>query len=374
MSPRKYIKKIKKRRPRDPFQYDRAVGLRYTTDALPGIKRAGACYAAPDGEIIGDWRVMARIRAIGIPKDWKIVWISPYGNGHLQATGYGPNRRRATIFHPRWIEVSRANKFERLKLFAATLPAIRERIVHDLDTAGLPRSKALAAVVRLLDLTSQSAEPVRHYGSEHLGDVARLLFRGRKILFQSRNLYEARMAKAVTRLSDLPGQQLFEFIDHQGTRQTVTSNDIHDYIRDISGGDFGIRDLRSWSATVLTYARLLKLAPFTSDEQAARNVRQTVEAVAKQLAHSPVIARRGHIHPAVIDHYLHGVLFSPTDFAPSDNPYALRPEEQAILAMIEHKIEPKPDPPPEPVPELEAVAQPDPASNPAGEPHAPEQS
>src|SRR5436190_10175993 len=245
------------------------AGLRYTSDDRPGIRRRrrgrSFQYIRPDGGAITDAAERARINALAIPPAWTDVWICPSPNGHLQATGRDARGRKQYRYHPRWREVRDEVKYGRLIKFAEALPSIRMRTNADLAKSGLPREKVLAAVVQLLEKTLirvGNEEYARQNGSIGLttmrdahakvsGSTVRFEFRGKSGIRHAVDLNDRRLAAIVKACRDLPGYELFQYIDDDGTRQVIDSCDVNDYLREICGSDFTAKDFRTWSGTVL---------------------------------------------------------------------------------------------------------------------------
>ncbi len=308
----------------DPEESAEEAGLRYVTDAEPGIRRRragrGFAYTGPDGERITDRRLLARIKSLAIPPAWTDVWICPSPRGHLQATGRDARGRKQYRYHPRWRSARDEVKYERMIAFGQALPAIRSRLDHDLSLPGLPRERVLAAVVRLLEKTrvrvgnEEYARENRSFGLTTLrnghAEVGtnriRFRFRGKGGKEHDVRLSDARLARIVARCQDLPGQALFTYLDEDGEPRTVGSSDVNDYLREISGEDFTAKDFRTWSGTVLAAWALSELEEFDSEAQAKKNVVRAVEAVAEHLGNTPAISRKSYVHPTVIDAYLDG--------------------------------------------------------------------
>src|SRR6202035_2476670 len=218
----------------DLVQTARAAGLRYVRDSMLGIRRrrrgSGWTYLDPAGKAIRDARERIRIQSLAIPPAWTDVWICPRPNGHLQATGRDARRRKQYRHHPDWRQARNETKFDRMITFAETLPSIRERVEGDLGRPGLPREKVLAAVVKLLDETlirvgnDEYARQNGSYGlttlrSEHVdvsGATIRFNFRGKSGVRHRVDVRDRRLARIVQRCQELPGEELFEYLDENG--------------------------------------------------------------------------------------------------------------------------------------------------------------
>jgi DNA topoisomerase-1 len=300
--------------------------LRYVCDQrTPGIRRIGRHnrfrYVDVHGRTVSDRAELQRIKALVIPPAWTDVWICRDPRGHLQATGRDARGRKQYRYHSRWREVRDEVKYGRLVTFARTLPRIRRRTCADLRRRGLPKAKVLAAVVQLLEKTlirvgnEEYARENRSIGlttmrDQHTrinGSSVRFEFRGKSGVQHAVDLRDARLARIVRACRDLPGYELFQYVDEEGRREVIDSADVNAYVREISGDDFTAKDFRTWAGTVLAAGALSELAPFSSTAQARRNVVRAVEAVAKRLGNTKAVCRKSYIHPAIFDAYLDGV-------------------------------------------------------------------
>jgi DNA topoisomerase-1 len=340
----------------DPWASAQAAGLRYASDTQPGIRRTrvgkGFRYIGVDGSPIRDPEVLRRIRALVIPPAWSEVWICPRPDGHIQATGRDAKGRKQFRYHPHWRAVRDATKYDRLIAFGEALPLLRARLDQDLGRPGLPREKVLAAVVRLLETTLiriGNAEYVRQNGSFGLttlrdrhvqvcGATIQFQFRGKSGILHSVRLNDRRLAAIVKRCQDLPGYELFQYLDAEGQRQTIDSADVNAYLRQATGQDFTAKDVRTWAGTVLTACTLWKSAAFASQTQAHKNIVQAIDAVAKRLGNTRAVCRKCYVHPTVLEAYLDQSLFTmpSPDAAPETTTVqpGLQPEEAAVLAFL----------------------------------------
>ena len=301
------------------------AGLRYVTDLDPGIRRRargkGFAYADAAGRPLRDKDTIARVRTLAIPPAWEHVWICPLENGHIQATGRDARGRKQYIYHPGWVAVRDANKFARMRVFGKALPVIRRRVAADLALPGIPREKVLGLVVRLLDATlirvgnEQYARENRSFGlttlrSRHVevkGSAIEFRFRGKGGIAHRVVLSEPRLARVVRRLLDLPGQELFQYVDEAGELRTIDSADVNDYLRAIAGEDFSAKDFRTWYATRAAMAALERSETKTL-AQARTEVKRVLAEVAKKLGNTPAICRKSYVHPFVIESFLAGEL------------------------------------------------------------------
>lgn len=310
----------------DPVASAKAAGLRYVSDARPGIQRkksgTGFRYIGPDGKPVRDKEVLGRIRSLAIPPAWVSVWICPSANGHLQATGRDAKGRKQSRYHPRWREVRDETKYERMMLFGKALPAIRERVEHDLARPGLPREKVLATIVRLLETTfirvgnEEYARKNKSYGlttmrEKHVdveGSTVKFKFQGKSGVRHTIDVNDRRLARIVKRCLDLPGYELFQYLDADGEPHTVDSSDVNEYLREITGEHFTAKDFRTWAGTVLASMMLREFEAFDSQAQAKKNVIRAIEQVAARLGNTPSVCRKCYVHPAVLDCYMSGTL------------------------------------------------------------------
>lgn len=344
----------------DPVEAAQAAGLQYTSDNSPGIQRRlrgkkQFIYVGPDGQVIRDANEIKRIESLAIPPAYRDVWICPVANGHLQATGRDARGRKQYRYHPLWRMVRDQTKFTRMILFSQSLPTIRQQVDRDLMLPGLPKQKVLAAIVRLMELTrirvgnEEYARANQSYGlttmqDQHVdvsGSKIRFCFRGKSGVEHDIQLSDRRLARIVKSCQDIPGQDLFQYVDEAGQSQSITSGDINQYIKDIASQDFTAKDFRTWAGTVLAAAQLAETEQFTSETAAKKNITQVVKAVASHLGNRPATCRKYYVHPAIFVAYLNQSLYeSMAQHAEkiSENPHALKPEELAVVAILEQQI------------------------------------
>jgi DNA topoisomerase-1 len=323
--------------------------LRYVDDSRPGYAREwlnGAfAYSNTQGKRLTDEAEIRRINALAIPPAYTHVWICPDPRGHLQATGRDARGRKQYRYHPQWRETRDATKYERMLAFSAVLPKLRARVARDLGLDGMQRDKVLATVVRLLDTTlirvgsEEYARENRSYGlttlrKKHLkvqSGTLRFQFRGKSGIEHDVSVNDPRVARIVRRCMDLPGHDLFQYLDADGTRHTVSSADINDYLREITGADFTAKDYRTWAGSVFALAALRKLAWETVTE-ARRHVVGTVKEVAKLLRNTPAVCRKCYVHPAVIEAFEAGEL---TGELPAARRSGLKADEAVLATFLE---------------------------------------
>ncbi len=300
------------------------AGLRYVSDDRPGYSRRPKNgdfeYLDVEGKRIRDEQRLLRIRRLAIPPAWKEVWICPSPNGHIQATGRDARCRKQYRYHERWREIRDENKFARLADFAAALPKLRRRVTQDMRLPGLPRQKVIATVVRLLERSfirvgnEEYARENKSFGlttmkNRHVtvkGPRLRFRFRGKSGREHEVDVIDRRIAKIVGKCQDLPGQDLFKYVDDAGEVRDVTSQDVNDYLREVTGHDFTAKDFRTWAGTLLATMALNAQEPFETKKQAKANVKAAICAVAELLGNTPAVCRKCYVHPAVLEAYLAG--------------------------------------------------------------------
>ncbi len=302
----------------------RAVALHYTSDTEPGIsrRRRGRSfhYAGPDGRTVRDAATLSRIRALAIPPAWTNVWISDDPVGHIQATGRDARGRKQYRYHARWRHVRDEVKFHRLAALCRALPALRATVAEDLAQPGLEKRKVVATVVDLMERgqlrvgNDEYARTNHTYGATTLhnrhakvhGDTLELSYRGKSGIDRRVKITDRRLAQIVRRCRDLPGQRLFQYIDHDGAIRPITSTDVNDYIRDATGGPFTAKDYRTWAATLGAALLLCALERPTDARTCKRCIKRVIDAVAQRLGHTPAICRASYVHPQLIEDFTNG--------------------------------------------------------------------
>ncbi len=328
------------------------AGLEYTSDLEPGIRRVrkgkGFIYLDPQGKQIRDSATLNRIQSLVIPPAWEHVWIATRPRGHLQATGRDKRGRKQPLYHPHWRVVRDANKFDRMVGFAKKLPRIRRRVARDIRRAGLPREKVVATIVKLLEMTfarignEEYARENRSFGLTTLRDrhvtvrgaTVRFLFTGKSGREIEVDLTDKRVARVIKRCEDLPGQMLFQYIDGDGERRLVTSDDVNQYLREATGEDYTAKDFRTWGGTVLAVSALREMLNFESAIEAKRNVISGIDSVARKLGHTRAVCRRAYVHPAVIEAYMDRSLEDALKGKVAKTFLRLKADEAAVVALL----------------------------------------
>lgn len=332
--------------------------LHYVDDSRPGISRRKRGdrfqYYDPQGERITDADDINRLDALAVPPAYTDVWICADPRGHLQATGRDARGRKQYRYHPRWREVRDANKYARLTAFGKALPKLRKQLEARLAEPGFSREKVLATVVMLLDATlirvgnTRYARENKSYGlttlrNRHVdirGSKIRFQFRGKSGVEREVSVKDRRLANVIKRCQELPGQDLFQYLDEQGQRHTISSSDVNDYLHQLTGADFTAKDYRTWAGTAMALAVLRELE-WQPESQARSHVVATVKDVAKQLGNTPAVCRKCYIHPAVLEHFSLGELSR----LPKPRMRKGLKAEEVALAMFLERLESEGDAP-----------------------------
>ena len=340
-----------------PEEAAEEAGLRYVSDEQPGYtrKQKGDDFEFFDtaGKPIKDEPRVLRIKRLAVPPAYKDVWICPSPNGHLQATGRDARGRKQYRYHERWREARDETKYGRMLPFAAALPKIRRRIKADLGLPGLPRNKVLATVLSIMQRTfirigneeyardnkSFGLTTMRNRHVEVKGAKLRFTFRGKSGVSHEVGVDDRRLARIVRKMEDLPGQEIFAYVDEEGVACDVKSQDVNEYLREISGEDFTAKDFRTWAGTVLAAVALHALERAGTETAAKKNVKSAITAVSKILGNTPAVCRKCYVHPAVLEAYLTGSpiegLKQKTEEQLEEKLEYLRSEEAAVMAFLE---------------------------------------
>lgn len=337
------------------------VALRYVNLTDPGIRRVksgtGFHYVGPSGRAVRSKATLDRIQALAIPPAWREVWISRDPRGHLQALGKDARGRKQYLYHPQWRQVRDEAKYERTIEFARQLPRIRRAVTRRLRSRRLSREKVLAAVVRLLETTlirvgnDEYASQNGSFGLTTMRDrhvrtrAGRITFDfpGKGGVRHEIDLTDTRLASVVRQCQQLPGQQLFQYQDDNGNVCDITSSDVNEYLKEITGEEFTAKDFRTWAGTALAAEALKEFEDFDSQAAAKRNVTRAIEHVAERLGNTKAICRKCYIHPAVIESYFDRSLLAlfrrRTESALRRSLASLSPEEAAVLALLQQRME-----------------------------------
>jgi DNA topoisomerase I len=344
----------------DPKDAAEFAGLVYVSDEKPGIGREiageGFSYRDAKGQPVRNEATLERIGKLAIPPAWTDVWICPSANGHIQATGRDAKGRKQYKYHPQFREVRESTKYEHMMEFARALPAIRARLAEHMALRGLPRDKVLATVVHLLESTlirvgnDDYAKSNKSYGLTTLrnphvkvnGSELRFQFKGKSGKTWRLQLKDRRVARIVRACQELPGQELFQYVDDNGEVKHVTSADVNAYLREITGRDITAKDFRTWAGTVLAALALQEFEAFDTQAGARKNLRAAIERVASRLGNTPTICRKCYIHPEVLSAYTEGALLlevrDRVEAELREDLASLRPEEAAVLGLLEARL------------------------------------
>jgi DNA topoisomerase-1 len=334
--------------------------LHHTTDNKAGITRhkarSGFDYRHPGGSAVRDLETLQRIKSLVIPPAWSAVWISPDPLGHLQVTGRDQRGRKQYRYHARWRAVRDEAKYKKTLTFARMLPCIRAKVDADLRRHGLPRERVLAAVVRLLELSlfrignREYATTNGSYGLTTLrdrharieGSHIRLSFVGKGGSRNETDINDPRLARLVKTCRDLPGYELFQYLDDAGQRHTVTSTEVNAYLHDITGEEITAKDFRTWAGTNLAALALREFAAIDNEVMRKRAILRAVERVAKHLGNTPAVCRRCYIHPEIFEGFLDGTLLATlatkTRVYLTEEIEGMSAEEAAVAAFLRFRL------------------------------------
>lgn len=344
----------------DPVEVAEEAGLRYVSDEQPGYTRKAKGddfeYFDTEGKPIRDETRLLRIRRIAIPPAYKDVWICPSPNGHIQATARDARGRKQYRYHERWREARDENKYDRILVFGQALPKIRKQVNKDMGLRELPRNKVLATVVYLLGRTfirignEEYARENQSFGlttmrNRHVdvkGAKLTFNFKGKSGVKHEIDVSDRRLANIIRKLQDLPGQDVFQYEDEAGEVRNVDSQDVNDYLQEITGEEFTAKDFRTWAGTVLTAMALNAQGPVESQTEAKKNIKDAITAVAKILGNTPTVCRKCYVHPAVLESYLDGDMIEglrqKTEEALAEKLEDLRAEEAAVMSFLQAKL------------------------------------
>jgi DNA topoisomerase-1 len=334
----------------------KAAGLRYVSDAMPGIRRRkngrGFAYLGTDGHPIRDKGAIKRFRSLVIPPAWTDVWICPLEDGHLQVTARDLRGRKQYRYHPGFRAHRDSTKFSRLFEFGEVIWRVRERVEEDVLLEGLPREKVLATVVWLLERTlirvgtHELAHENKSYGLTTLrrrhvaidGADLRFEFRGKSGIQHAVGVTDTQIARIVQRCHELPGELLFKYIDDDGQRQDVEAEHVNDYLREATGAEVTAKDFRTWAGTMDAAGYLREFGPAKTRREAERNVIKAIDHTAKRLGNTRTVCRKYYIHPVLIEAYLNGETLPPAPQRKRRGPRKpggkLRKHEEQVLAFL----------------------------------------
>ncbi len=344
----------------DPVEAAEEAGLRYVSDDKPGYtrKQKGKDFEFFDtsGKKITDENRLLRIRRLAVPPAYADVWICPTANGHLQATGIDARGRKQYRYHEKWREAREETKYDRMVIFGAALPKIRKRVAADLSRRGLPKEKVLATIVSIMERTfirvgnEEYARDNKSYGlttmrNNHVevsGATVRFKFRGKSGVMHEVDMADRRLSRIVKKVQDLPGQEVFAYLDEEGEARDIKSQDVNAYLQEITGENFTAKDFRTWAGTVLAAVALNAVGPAETKTAAKANVKNAVSAVAKILGNTPAVCRKCYVHPDVLETYLSGEMIDglrrKTEKALEENLPDLRSVEAAVMTFLQARL------------------------------------
>ncbi|HCN51855.1 MAG TPA: DNA topoisomerase I [Chryseobacterium sp.] len=354
LKPAKIVKIMK-----SPEASAKAVHLVYTTDSeTPGIsrkknKKKYSYYK--DGEKIKDKDEINRINKLIIPPAWENVWICTLENGHLQATGIDAKKRKQYRYHPLWNALRNHTKFYRMLQFGYALPDIRLQVEQDLALRNFEKRKILALIVSLMQRTNiriGSNIYEKLYGSfglttlknkhvEIKGQKITFSFKGKKGVMHHVDLKSKRLARLVQKCREIPGKELFQYLDEEGIRHSIDSGMVNDYIKEVSGEDFTAKDFRTWSGTVGALIAFKEIGYAENDTHYKKKVKEALDIVAEHLGNTTAVCRKYYVHPLVINLYENNTIKKYLDeldvIEENDGKAGLTQEEKLVLKILENE-------------------------------------
>jgi DNA topoisomerase I len=327
--------------------------LRYIAETSRGYSRLKKGehfqYFNTDGKRISDEKVIERINKLRIPPAWKKVWISPNASTHLQATGYDDKGRKQYIYHQKWIELSQQTKFDKLIDFALSLPKIRSRLRYDLGSGILDRKKVIATVVWLLQKTfirvgnEEYARENESFGlttlrNKHVkvrGSEVNFQFKGKSGVEHMVAVSDPKVAKVIKQCMEIPGFELFQYVDEKGVRHVIDSSDVNGYLLDTTKEKITAKDFRTWGGTTLGATTLYQLGDFLDEKHLKKNLVDTVKTVSNHLRNTVAVCRSYYIHPAVFKSYEEKRLIPHFNYAVTDSTSGLYKDEYRVLTLLQ---------------------------------------
>ena len=338
------------------------AGLTYVTDGFAGISRkrvgTGWAYYAPNGARIRDQAKRKRLNSLAIPPAWTDVWICPDADGHIQATARDARGRKQYRYHAQYREACDQSKFRHMLEFSEILPRLRERVERDLRGEDHSRRQILATVIRLLDRTlirvgnDEYARENRSFGLTTLrrrhvqvdGTLLRFSFRGKSGVEHNVALTDRRLARIIQRCQDLPGTEIFQYLDAAGKRQSISSDDVNTHLQEITKRHITAKDFRTWGGTMQAALTLNAMGPAATQREAERNIVRAIDEVSERLGNTRAVCRKYYVHPALIQAYLEGRTVELEDKAAAKLPHregraaALRRDEVAVLQFLQDEL------------------------------------
>ncbi len=343
----------------DPVETAKAARLVYMNDTMPGIKRQRNQdqfrYLDPNGNEVDDSTTLTRIRSLILPPAWENVWISPKVNGHLQATGIDTKNRKQYRYHAKWNAIRSQTKFFRMEAFGEALPLLRERLANDLKSRELSREKVIAIALSVMEQTLirvGNATYEKEYGSYGLttlknrhvkleGPEVRFAFKGKKGIYHDITLHDRRLSRLVKACREIPGKELFQYLDDNGDRHPIDSGMVNAYLHETMGDDFSAKDFRTWAGTVNALRLLAELEPCETEKELKKNVNTVLDEVSHQLGNTRTVCRKHYVHPQVLEAYecqdLNPYIKQKARFKQT-SPYGLDGIEKLLLKFLKDEI------------------------------------
>jgi DNA topoisomerase I len=340
---------------RDYVETANTVRLKYVDVSIPGITRVrkgnGFAYYLKNRQL-KDQRLLDRIKKLAIPPAWKNVWICPFDNGHIQATGFDARNRKQYRYHRLWSEVRNETKFHKLYEFGKVLPSLRLAIETDMQARELNQRKVLATIISLMERTYirvGSEDYNKIYGSHGIttlkdnhvkinGNEIRFSFTGKKGIIQNVRLRNARLARMVKQCRDIPGKELFQYYDDNGSRQPVESGMVNDYIKEATGGNFTAKDFRTWAGSLNLLRSLCAMGGADNASQCKKNILLALDEVSRKLGNTRAVCRKYYVHPGLISLYeqnaLSRFLYELDDIEYPDNKSDLTSDEKLLMKIL----------------------------------------
>jgi DNA topoisomerase-1 len=327
----------------------KAAGLRYIEDRTKGFyrKKIGKGYTYEDyqGNKVEDKELLERFKNLVIPPAYTNVWIAPYPNNHLQFTGFDAKKRKQYRYHPHWTSIRNQAKFYSLRQFSQCLPSIRVQVEKNLRQKGLPQSKVLALVVKLIELTHiriGNQSYTKLYGSfglstlkdKHVdfhGAKVTFSFKGKKGVYHEILLNNKKLANLVKRCRDIPGKELFQYYDEEGNHKSIDSGDVNHYLKEITQQDFTAKDFRTWAGSIHALCAFKELGDYEKEADAKKNIVSVIDNVAKKLGNTRSVCKKYYIHPSVISSYQNGHLHQ---YTVKDSAKQLLTKEERLLVKL----------------------------------------
>jgi len=305
---------------KDAVKTAEAVNLVYVRDIEPGInrvKKGNNFHYLIENKKVNNKEELDRIKRLVIPPAWENVWICVKENGHLQATGLDVKKRKQYRYHPLWNSFRNQTKFYRLHEFGTILPQMRTQLEKDLALPGLPLQKILALIVSLMEQTNiriGNDQYEKLYGSyglttlkdkhvKFLGNNVQFTFKGKKGVHHSISINDKRLAMLVKKCRDIPGKELFQFIDENKKHHSVDSGMVNEYIKKISGKDFSAKDFRTWSGTIHALLAFKTLGCCETQTETKRKIVEALDIVSKHLGNTRTVCKKYYVHPVIVSLY-----------------------------------------------------------------------